>query len=488
MHSYDTIIVGAGPSGLALAQGCATYGQRVLVIDKERTIGGCHRVRRVDGTLFTEHGPRVYNTNYRTFARFLRNAGIDFDALFVRADGVLPIRAWCKQISIRDLACLAWTIVWTSTWSSGYGTDMSMRDYMRQHGFSERSQDVIDRICRSTDGGGADRYTCFEFFDLVHQHALYHVLEPRQPTDIELFVRWKSALEATGRVEFALGAEVKHIGERSVQCSDGRTASADRIVLAVPPESMVALLRKSAVANAFGPIDALNAWAQRTSYQDYVSFTVHFEGSVEFEAQRADSPWGVVFVRLNKYMRSVDIGAPATIVLSCIITRLDVASPHTGLTANQTLDPQALLTEAVRQLGLPKQPSRVLLSPGAFWNTQEHPNHWDDVDTAFMLVPKATFLPQHGPTVPWLWNVGCHNGYQRYHFTSLEAAVSNAAELLHKWFPHTDVKQQFPILAPIELRSLIKCTWVLVVLVLVLVLLAWVAARPRPRPRRRGPR
>ena len=75
MLIYDYIIVGAGPSGLALAQCCSRNGEKILIIERENTIGGCHRVRRVkyknpqgnDEMVFTEHGPRIYSNTYAVF-------------------------------------------------------------------------------------------------------------------------------------------------------------------------------------------------------------------------------------------------------------------------------------------------------------------------------------------------------------------------------------------------------------------------------------
>lgn len=466
--NYDVIIIGSGPAGLSLAQGCSYYGKKVLVIDKESSIGGCHRVRRVNNTLFTEHGPRIYSTNYQTFKQFLKNIDIKFNDIFVKANNVLPITYWIQQISLCDVLCLLWTTVFTSTFFKEYGKDISMQEYMNSYGFSKESQYAIDTICRSTDGASSDKYTCFEFFNIIHQHALYTIMEPKQPTDTELFPLWQSKLQNTGLVDFLLGTSIQQIQDHSVVYNSNQKVTADNIVLAIPPESIVSLLQTSnsdTIKNAFGNIDTLNSWAQHTSYKDYISFTIHYDQTVNIDSlKREYSPWGIVFVNLSKYMKFVDIDKPTSTVFSCIITKLDVPSPITGLTANQTLDSNELLDEAVRQLyvatkGLPKF-KIALLSPGTFRNTQEQPNHWDDVDTAFMLVPNATFLQQHS-NLMWLWNVGSHNGYQKYNFTSLESAVSNSAALLHKWFPNTDVKEKFPIIAPLELRTFILLFWII---------------------------
>ena len=75
--NYDLVIVGAGPSGLALAQCLRNTYNKILIIDKESEIGGCHRVRRVD-TIFTEHGPRIYSNTYKNFQMLLKDMDNDF--------------------------------------------------------------------------------------------------------------------------------------------------------------------------------------------------------------------------------------------------------------------------------------------------------------------------------------------------------------------------------------------------------------------------
>ena len=78
---YDIIIVGAGPAGLSIAQCCSFLNKKILIIEKEKDIGGCHRVRRL-GNFFTEHGPRVYSSTYCVFRSLLSKMGLNFFDMF----------------------------------------------------------------------------------------------------------------------------------------------------------------------------------------------------------------------------------------------------------------------------------------------------------------------------------------------------------------------------------------------------------------------
>ena len=78
MTIYDYVIIGGGPSGLTLAWCLAfSYHKKVAVIERESSLGGCHRVIRVNG-LFSEHGPRIYVDNYFMFQKILVEMGLSF--------------------------------------------------------------------------------------------------------------------------------------------------------------------------------------------------------------------------------------------------------------------------------------------------------------------------------------------------------------------------------------------------------------------------
>jgi UDP-galactopyranose mutase len=67
MKYYDLIILGAGPSGLALAHVSTSIYRNILIIDREQEIGGIHRVIRDYYGVYTEYGPRIYMTAFYIF-------------------------------------------------------------------------------------------------------------------------------------------------------------------------------------------------------------------------------------------------------------------------------------------------------------------------------------------------------------------------------------------------------------------------------------
>jgi len=72
------------------------------------------------------------------------------------------------------------------------------------------------------------------------------------------------------------------------------------------------------------------------------------------------------------------------------------------------------------------------MSPNVYYKDGK----WKTKDNAFIMSKnKNTFIPFQSNDYKNLYNVGTHNGYSKYYFTSMESAVTNALELLNKLEP-----------------------------------------------------
>jgi len=436
---YDLVIVGAGPAGLALAQVCSST-KKVLVIEKEADIGGCHRVRRSKENLFTEHGPRVYTGAYVNFKGLLKDIGVEFHDIFT------PYRfnftrignetIW-KTLSGRELLVLIKDFLQLLAYSD-HGKDVTMEEYVKLNRFSDKTRDVIDRLCRLTDGAGSDRFTLHEFLSLFNYHFMYGIYQPKAPNDKLLFPLWKKELEKKG-VVFLTNTRVtgistsgKLVTSISVTQNSSKTVlRANDFVLSFPPKQLHQLIQNSTVKDAFGPIDELRRYAVDTEYIDYLSITFHWDTDLILQKVYGfpRSEWGIGFVVLTDYMKFDEESSKT--VISLAITYTDTKSTRINKTANEC-DEKQLLDEALAQLketfpDLP-QPTHTLLSPGVVRDTLK--NKWTSLDTAYISTAKEKkFLDFKSKDFSNLFTLGTHNGKSLYPFTTLESAVSNAIVL-----------------------------------------------------------
>ena len=62
----DILIIGAGITGITLAERFASEGKNVLIIEKRNHIGGnCYDYYNEHGILVHKYGPHIFHTNYK---------------------------------------------------------------------------------------------------------------------------------------------------------------------------------------------------------------------------------------------------------------------------------------------------------------------------------------------------------------------------------------------------------------------------------------
>lgn len=467
---YDTIIVGAGPAGLALAQTLSQNSDTILVMDSMDTIGGCHRVVRTayeGNELFTEHGPRIYIDNYKNFQTLLEDMGQDFYSLFTPYHFSIRKEAMKRlNLSFREFHHLSMAFL-LFLWDENYGKKITVQQFGKKYKFSPETMDMLDRTARMTDGSGIDRYTLHQFFQLLNQQFLYGVYQPKLPNDKGFLPLWENFLKEEG-VDFALGYDVVSLRYKkeinsiySVWAVDKKTHNTieircGRVVLAVPPHAIAHLFRTchKEVQNSFMPYPQLLRFVEKTNYLPYLSITFHWTTKQEIPNIHGFpvGEWGVIFIVLSDYMDMSNEYSKT--LISCCISYLDRPSGSTGKTANQCLTDE-VIEETFQQLKtvmpLLSKPNVALLSPQNFYDNNK--KKWTQYDVSYFPSPQQKPLPNHGK-IKNLYNVGAHNGNSPYSFTTLESAATNAIVLSHYLNPLT--QQLYPVQKMWTLRHVLK--------------------------------
>ena len=472
-EEYDFIIVGAGPAGLAFAQCCVDEGKKVVLIEKESDIGGCHRVRRVaykGEMLFTEHGPRVYSDAYKVTKMLFEKMGKSFDEVFVPYNfqmSVIGSKTIWEVMNFREMVVLCFAYV-CLLMDSKFGQDISMEQLMDTYNFTAETRDMIDRLCRLTDGAESSRYTVSEFLSLFDQQFLYKLYQPRLSNDRGMFKWWKEYLERKGarivlnrNVEEVLVNGDKIVGVRML----GDNVRGKAVVLAVPPYNLYTHVLPECdniVRNAFGDFNQMLQWSVRTKYIDYLSITFHYKSRLElpkvYGFPRSD--WGVAHIVVTDYTTLEETQSQT--VISTAITINSKRSRYNNKTANECTEDElkeqvlAQLRESYKDL---PDPDVVLLSPGVYRNNGE----WLCKDTAYVASSKELpRFPYASASVSNLYNIGTQNGRHVYSFTSMESAVTNAIVLAHELMPNT--KRTFPVSSAVRVSLVIRVILLFVIL------------------------
>jgi len=443
-NDYDYIIVGGGPTGLALAQILSSLTNRILLVEKRDYLGGCHGVTRVHDGMMTEHGPRIYIDNFLMFTQLLNDMGVQFDDLFVKynfSTATMMLEA-IRVLTLREIATLSWSFM---TLNDSY-KEITLMEYLSSHDFSNASIDILDRIGRLTDGGSADTYTLFSFLQILNQNFLYGIYQPRVPNDVGLFRIWEDALLKRSVVIMKNATIDRFIVSNANEDSDSESkvtgielrdsrsehkpvaCGCKRIILACPPQEVQRILSAHAeLGAAFGP--DFDRFQQETKYLPYISVIFHWRSVLHVPKiwGYPRTSWGVGNIVLSDYM---DFNDPRSkTVISTVITMPDHPSDELALSANDIGDKRGVMNEVFRQLrqiypDLP-DPDYQFLTQSAYDASRRE---WMPFNHAFMTTTHG-YMPNRSVLYDNLYNCGVQNGNSSYSFTSMESSVANAIYL-----------------------------------------------------------
>ncbi len=428
---YDYIIIGGGPSGLSIAQLLIKSGKKILLLEHNNSLGGCHRVARVDGR-FTEHSPRVLSTRYKNLEILLKDMNTSFSDLFV------PYKFKISDIGKRNITSLKAIELFHLTIAflnliinENYGSNISMKQFMIEHHFETNSMDYIDRVCRVVDGATSDEFSLNEFLEIANQQAFYPLYQPKQPNDVGFIKYWQNYLETSG-IDIKLNTKLTRVlpTENKIITTNGsnnRTIiySYKKLILALNPYVIYNTLPPS----VFPAIDL--KYATQTQYLTYISMTFHWNEKLTLPPIQgfSASKWGIVFIVMSDYFENYK----GTLV-SIAITILNKKSDTLNKTANEISDVEIIKNEAFKQfkesfkgVQIP-EPDFIIMYPGAVYTTEYG---WTSSTGSFFnsFQNNNTFIPFQSPNYKNIYNLGSQNGYQTYKFTSIESAVSNGIHL-----------------------------------------------------------
>lgn len=438
---YDNIIVGGGPTGITMAYLLQSHG-RTLLIEAEESLGGCHRVIRVDGH-FTEHCPRVYLGNYLNWQALLKSMGLNHDDYFQRykfsaGSGISLI---LQTLSLSEMLHLVGAFGQLMI-NSSFGKDIAVGTYAKK--YSEKARFVLDRMCRLTDGSNIDSCNLWGFLNLFNMNVFYSIYQPRVALDHKL---WPDIQNKLSLCDILLGTKVTNLYKGNNRYyveteKDARRFETKRVFLAVPPMALSNILPQ------------YRTFAEETAYLSYIQMTLSWKwkspalttwGSVV-------GPWGLIWIPLSDYLTSESLNEYQT-VISVAISKQDIV----GLNGYRACDatPEQLVQEVLDQLHLPS-PDSSLLNPKLYHDGKQ----WVSSDVAYVKKPRKPILP--AKIDDNLYTIGWHNDNGTLAFTTLENAVVSAQVLANE-LP-TGQATKTIIKEPITLRYIIIILLLLIVL------------------------
>jgi hypothetical protein len=323
-------------------------------------------------------------------------------------------------------------------------------------------------------------YSLNQFLQTINQQSLYTIYQPTYETDKRLFKTWKQFLE-NHNVEFMLNTEVIDF-EISQENNNVKSCvvvdrinkkqfkiDAKRFVIATPPKSILKIIEKNSLRDAFGSFDNFKNWVIDTNYITYVSVVFHWDTKLKLKNTYGfpKSDWGVSSIILSDYMTFEENSSKT--VISTAVTIIDQISKYNNKTANECFDEKEFIEEVFKQLNetypdIP-QPTTALITPNNYYNHEKH--SWESHDTAYLSAYKTNYIPFKSDKYSNLFNLGTHNGKSSYKFTSMETAVSNAMSLSLELYP--DISDKYETNYLFTVRDILFLTLITILVIVFIV-------------------
>ena len=408
----EAIVVGSGPAGLYASYLLKKKGFNVKIFEKDLQAGGCHRVRRLQKGQFSEHGPRVYLSNFNLFKAWLNELDINFNDHFTPYKFTLintVMKETMSQLSLYDISQLSYSYL------QFYINPNKFKNISVKKAFGHlKSYHFIDKLCRLSDGAGGDKFSLFNFFQLFNQNCFYKIYQPNNPTDQGWLKAVLLKLHRLGISIYynqkALSYYQRNDGLIELKTNKGIYLS-HILVLAVPNVNL------EEITDKWNNID-MKLFNKLNNYNIYISIVIHWNQKIKLPHLWGSGigQWNIMWITLSDYFQNEN-----GTLISTAISILDTPG-ILGKTANQCSHDELkkeLLLQLKPLLGT-HTPDNIIISPGNYKTN----NQWKTHDNAYMFTAQGSHMK-----IPFgykgLYSLGTHNGTSNIPYTSIESTLQN---------------------------------------------------------------
>ena len=391
MKQYDIAIIGGGPSGVALAMMLQKTGKSILLVERERTLGGCWRVEWQDSKYYTEHSPHIMTSNYKRFFKMCKVLGVKntFKNTYKYRNALLSVylsKNVVGNFTFSDVIKIVSGLI-ISRFIENNQTVQEFSDHL-----SEKAKKAL-YIITVTAASTPDRVLIQDLFDEM-QRPPPNIQQLKNP---ELWIQKAEIyLKESANVELMLNAAIDSI----------RVSGEDRYILnnyievrecilALPPIAISGILKNSdaSLQNNWLPYDKFKQWAYG-SYYASIGFQLHFEEEVPYRDEwcwSCTGEWNVIILPMSKYLDTYSKDKTIKTVWSCTLIDQNNYSAHLKKKIRDCTIKE-IGKEVVRQLGVPK-PKMITFYDGLY--KDDATSSYMSKDTGFVRQKYGT-IPHQG--------------------------------------------------------------------------------------------
>ena len=318
MKHYDITIVGGGPSGIALALMLEKTGKKILLTEREKTLGGCWRVEWQNEKYYTEHSPHIMTSNYKKFMQLCKYLKVNnkFKNTYKYKSSFRSVyldKNVIGKLKFSDIVKIVSGLI-ISRFIENKQTVDEFSDHISETG--KKTMYILSVAAASTP----DKVMMQDMFDIMIEYPPDMI----QMTEPELWLKAaKKYFENSENIDLSLNTEIKSISNTQDGFLIDDVIYTNEVILALPPIALKNVLEKSSndVKNNWLPYPDFKRWADESSYNS-IGFQLHFDSNVEYKDEWCWScigDWNIIILPMSKYLKSFTRDPSVKTVWSCTI-------------------------------------------------------------------------------------------------------------------------------------------------------------------------
>lgn len=362
---YDIIIIGGGPSGIALTTILSKTDKKILLIEREHSLGGCWRIEWKDNLYYTEHAPKVMTEDYIYFNALFRFFGNKTNPILKETYPKDVIRHiyFSKNIYHNFTILDMFKIVKEFLKSRIIENKQTISEFIQYQKLSEGAKKAF-YIVSVTLATVPEKMLIQDLFNEIGEFntSLHEMTKPE-----EWIFSAMNYFNSCKNVDVITSYEVKKINvsrkkynndsHQTYIINDNIKLECKKCILSLPPIALYDIISNSdnLIQNNWMPIHKLKQWAWN-SYYSSIAFQLHFDKEVVFKDEWCWScvnEWNIIILPMSNYLEVFSKDPTIKTVWSCTIVDQNKYSKYLKKYVYEC-SLEEIKEESIRQLNIPK--------------------------------------------------------------------------------------------------------------------------------------
>lgn len=327
---YDIIIIGGGPSGIALTTILSKTNKKILLIEREHSLGGCWRIEWKDNLYYTEHAPKVMTEEYKYFNTLYKFFGNKENPRTKETypKGVIKHIYFSKNIYYNFTLLDIFKIIKEVLKSRIIENNQTVYEFCESQNISEGGKKAF-YIVSVTLATTPERMLIKDIFDEIGDLTgnFHEMTQPEKWIDSAI-----NYFKTCKNVDILKSYEVKKINisrnKNNIYNSQETYIINDKLeckecILSLPPIALYDIISNSDnyIKNNWLQFHKLKKWAWN-SYYSSIAFQLHFDKEVQFKDEwcwSCANDWNIVILPMSNYLEVYSKDPSIKTVWSCTI-------------------------------------------------------------------------------------------------------------------------------------------------------------------------